>query len=220
MTFANPQFLIALLLVPATGLLILWAGRQRRQGLARLGNPVLVQRLIANVNWQGRRQRAALLLLVLALLIVAVARPQWGNEVREIQQQGLQVMVALDVSQSMLAQDVTPSRLERAKLEIADLSQRLDGDELGVVLFSGASFLQVPLTSDYNTALNYLASAGPSIISRPGTVIGDAIRTAQRSFDDKLESQKVLIIMTDGEDAETGVLRTSRRGRDSWSPQT
>jgi Ca-activated chloride channel family protein len=126
--------------------------------------------------------------------------------VREIEQQGLQVMVALDVSQSMLAEDVKPTRLDRAKLEIRDLTERLDGDEIGLVLFSGASFVQVPLTSDYLTALNYLDSAGPDVISRPGTVIGEAIRTAITGFDEELNNQKVLIIMTDGEDRETDPL--------------
>jgi Ca-activated chloride channel family protein len=106
----------------------------------------------------------------------------------------------------MLAEDVKPTRLDRAKLEIRDLTERLDGDEIGLVLFSGASFVQVPLTSDYLTALNYLDSANPSVISRPGTVIGDAIRTAMTGFDDELNNQKVLIVMTDGEDRETDPL--------------
>ena len=134
--------------------------------------------------------------------------------VREIEQEGLQVMVALDVSQSMLAQDIKPSRLERAKLEIADLMERLDGDEIGLVLFSGASFIQVPLTSDYMTALSYLDGAGPSVISRPGTVIGEAIQTAMHGFDPNLASQKVLIVMTDGEDTETDPLAAAQMAAD------
>jgi Ca-activated chloride channel family protein len=203
MTFAHIQFLLALLLVPGAGFFLAWARRQRQRALSSLGNPALIDRLTVSVNWRGRRWRTALGILALALLIVSIARPQWGTEERQVQQEGLQVIVALDVSQSMLAQDVKPNRLERAKLEIADLTQRLDGDEIGVVLFSGASFLQVPLTSDYDTALNYLDSAGPQIISRPGTVIGEAINTAVSSFDDKLDNQQVLIVMTDGEDVES-----------------
>jgi Ca-activated chloride channel family protein len=123
-------------------------------------------------------------------------------------------MVALDVSQSMLAQDIKPNRLERAKLEIADLMKQLNGDEIGLVLFSGASFIQVPLTSDYYTALSYLDSAEPSVISRPGTVIGDAIRTAMHGFDPALSSQKVLIVMTDGEDYETDPLAAAKEVAD------
>lgn len=204
MTFAQPQFLLlGLLLLPAVALLLLWARRRRERDLARLGDAPLVQRLSANSNHNGRRWQTILRFAGLALLLFALARPQWGSEVREVQQEGLQVIVALDVSQSMLAADVQPSRLARAKLEIADLTERLNGDEIGLVLFSGASFVQVPLTSDYLTALNYLDGAGPQSISRPGTVIGDAIRTATGAFDENLSSQKVLIVMTDGEDQET-----------------
>jgi Ca-activated chloride channel family protein len=144
------------------------------------------------------------------MLLVALSRPQWGTETQEIEQEGLQVIVALDVSQSMLADDIKPTRLDRAKLEIEELIGRLNGDEIGLVLFSGASFVQVPLTTDYFTALNYLDGAGPAVISRPGTVIGDAIRTAGQAFDENLSSQKVLVVMTDGEDRETDPLAAAR----------
>jgi Ca-activated chloride channel family protein len=210
MIFARPYILLGLLLVPSLGLFLLWAKSQQRRALGKLGDGRLIQRLSANVNWRGRRWQAMLRLTALALFIVALARPQWGSEVREIKQEGLQVMVALDVSQSMLAQDIKPNRLARAKLEISDLMERLDGDEIGLALFSGASFIQVPLTSDYVTALNYLDSANPQVISRPGTVIGDAIRTAAGGFDPNLTSQKVLVLMTDGEDSETDPLAAAR----------
>jgi Ca-activated chloride channel family protein len=210
MIFAKPEYLLALLLLPAVGALMLWANKKRQQTLANLGDSILLEELTANINWRGRGWRNALHLLALSLLIIALARPQWGSEVRQIEQEGLQVMVALDVSQSMLAQDIKPNRLERAKLEIADLMKQLNGDEIGLVLFSGASFIQVPLTSDYYTALSYLDSADPSVISRPGTVIGDAIRTAMHGFDPSLSSQKVMIIMTDGEDHETDPLAAAK----------
>lgn len=216
MQFAQPQFLLfGLILLPAVGLFLLWAKRQQKKALNRLGDNSLIQRLSANINWSGRRWRTLLQLATLSFLIIALARPQWGSEVREIEQEGLQVMVALDVSQSMLAEDIKPTRLDRAKLEIADLTERLDGDEIGLVPFSGASFVQVPLTSDYLTALNYLDSANPGVISRPGTVIGEAIRTAMTGFDDELNNQKVLIIMTDGEDHETDPLLAAQEAADA-----
>ena len=214
MIFAQPQFLLGILLLPAFGIFLLWAKGQQRRALARLGDRNLIHRLSANINWRGRRWRTALWFVALAMFIVALARPQWGAEVREIQQEGLQVMVALDVSESMLAQDIKPSRLDRAKLEISDLMARLDGDEVGLVLFSGASFIQVPLTSDYVTAINYLDSASPSSISRPGTVIGDAIHTAIKGFDPSMASQKVLVLMTDGEDHETDPLAAAQEAAD------
>jgi Ca-activated chloride channel family protein len=214
MIFAKPEYLIALFLLPAVGLLMLWANKKRQSALAKLGDSPLLEKLTSSINWRGRGWRNALQLLALGLFVIALARPQWGSEVRQIDQEGLQVMVALDVSQSMLAQDIKPTRLDRAKLEIADLMRELNGDEIGLVLFSGASFIQVPLTSDYYTALSYLDSADPSVISRPGTVIGDAIRTAMHGFDSTLSSQKVLIVMTDGEDHETDPIAAAKEVAD------
>lgn len=200
MTFARPIFLYGLILVPLMGAFLLWAKRQRQADLARLGSPSLVERLSSSVNWRGRRWRDVLWLVVLALVLLALARPQWGVETHMVEQEGIEVMVALDVSESMLAQDIKPDRLSRAKMEIADLMSRLGGDEIGLVLFSGASFVQFPLTSDYATARTFLDNARPEVISRPGTAIGDAIRTAMTGFDMSRASQKVIVLITDGED--------------------
>lgn len=216
MTFAQPIFLIlGLFIVPLAAGLMVWAQQQRQKGIDQLGERPLIARLTGNRNKNGRLWKSILQIAALALLLVALARPQWGTEVREIEQEGLQVMIALDVSQSMLAEDMAPNRLERAKLEIADLTERLEGDEIGLALFSGASFVQVPLTTDYQTALNYLSNAGPHIISRPGTVIGEAINTAVSAFDPNLNSQKVLIVMTDGEDPETNPLQAAQQAADA-----
>ena len=214
MTFAKPTFLYFFALVPLFAVFLVWANNRRKADLSRLGDRTLIDRLSAGINWQGRRWRSVLWLVALALIIIALARPQWGSEVQTIDQEGLQVMVALDVSQSMLAEDIKPNRLERAKLEISDLMDRLNGDEIGLVLFSGASFIQFPLTSDYNTARMYLDGANPSVISRPGTAIGDAIRTAVSGFDESLDSQKVLIVISDGEDRETDPLAAAQEAAD------
>lgn len=203
MTFAQPQFLYGLFLIPLLMLFLIWSSYRRRVAIARLGDPLLVAKLSADVNWRGRRWQLALWLLAAALLTFALARPQWGSEVQVVERQGVQIMVALDISKSMLAEDIKPNRLSRAKLEISDLMSRLDGDDVGLVLFSGASFIQFPLTSDYATARSFLVSANPDVISRPGTAIGDAIKMSLRGFDERLGSQKVIIIMTDGEDQET-----------------
>jgi Ca-activated chloride channel family protein len=178
--------------------------------MARLGNPVLVQRLSSTVNWRGRRWKDALWLVVLAALLVALARPQWGSVTDVVEQEGIEVMVALDISTSMLAQDVKPDRLSRAKMEISDLMERLGGDEIGLVLFSGASFVQFPLTSDYATARTFLDNARPAVISRPGTAIADAIQTAMRGFDETRPSQKVIVLITDGENHEGDAVAMAR----------
>jgi len=199
MTFANPTILWALLLVPLTLIFLGWAERSREAAIQKLGDPSLIQRLSLTVNWSGRKWQTRLWLLALVLTLLALARPQWGSEVQVVKQEGVQVMVALDVSKSMLAQDIKPDRLTRAKMEISDLMNKLDGDEIGLTLFSGASFIQFPLTNDYDTARSFLESASPNSISRPGTEMGAAIRTAMSGFDNNHNSQRVIVIITDGE---------------------
>jgi Ca-activated chloride channel family protein len=153
--------------------------------------------------------------LAFASLLIALTRPQWGNQVQVVEQAGVQVMVVLDVSTSMLAEDLKPNRLTRAKLEISDLMAKLNGNEIGLALFSGASFIQFPLTSDYDTARAFLDNAWPGVISRPGTAIGDAIDTAMGGFDPQRNSQKVIVIMTDGEDHEADPVAVAQQAAEN-----
>lgn len=211
MSFALPQFLYAaIILVPLAILFIVWAERERRKALNKIGQPNLIARLAAAVNGRGRMVKYALWVAGLALLMVALARPQWGETKTSAPQQGVQVMVALDVSKSMLTEDIKPNRLDRAKMEISDLMNHLKGDEIGLVPFSGASFILFPLTSDYNTARSFLETAKPAIVSRGGTAIADAIRTAMNGFDAHRTAQKVIVIVTDGEDTESNALQAAQ----------
>lgn len=215
MLFAQPLYLYLIpVVVGGLALLLWWSERQRRAALARLGSPALISRLSARVNTRGRDWQRILWLVAAALLMVALARPQWGEQVETIERQGLQLVVALDVSTSMLAGDIKPSRLERARLEIADLMQRLQGDEVALVLFSGASFVQFPLTSDYTTARKFLEGAKPGVISRPGTNVGDALRTSLNAFDSESGSQKVLLLISDGEAHDADTLRVAQEVAD------
>lgn len=214
MTFGAPAALAALLLIPLLLLFLSWAARRRQAALDRLGAPAMVAALGASVNLRGRRLAVRLWLIAVALLVLSLARPQWGTRSETVEQQGIQVMVALDVSESMLAEDVKPSRLDRAKLEIADLMNRMGGDEIGLVLFSGAAFIQFPLTSDYAVARSFLESARPGVISRGGTAIGDAIRSALTGFDQRRPGQKVIVIFTDGEDRESDAAAVAAEAND------
>jgi Ca-activated chloride channel family protein len=200
-----------LALIPIMVLFMVWAARRRGAALKRLGDPGLIDILSRSVEWRGRRARNALWFGVLALIVVALARPQWGSDIQAVERRGVQVMVALDISTSMLAQDLKPDRLSRAKLEIADLMRRLGGAEVGLVLFSGASFLQFPLTFDYATARTFLDDAGPHMISRPGTSIGKAIQTALVGFNYERAGQKAIVIFTDGESHEGDPLMAARQ---------
>lgn len=202
MTFGAPQYLYALIALPALAVFVWWAFSRRDASVRRIGDPALIERLSMSVNRGMRRRRLILWFAGIALIIFALARPQWGSDIQIVEHRGVQVMVALDISRSMLAQDLKPTRLERAKLEISDMMSGLTGDEVGIVLFSGASFIQFPLTFDYATARTYLRSANPDIISRQGTVIAKAIETAMTGFNEERVSQKIIVIMTDGENHE------------------
>lgn len=200
--FAAPQWLPVLLLAP---LLAWWLARDRRrraQLMGRLADSALLRRLGAVGDPAlGRRHRLAP--LVLAFLLLALARPQWGFEAGRSQSEAAQVMLVLDVSASMLAADLAPNRLERAKLEIRDLLTRLEGDQFGLVLFAGAAFVQCPLTVDTSMVQDFLDLAEPRTISRPGTALASAIEAALAGFDPQRDSQKVIIIFTDGEDPDS-----------------
>ena len=211
MTFGAPQYLYALAALPVLMLFLRWAWGRRTAALMRIGDPVIVGRLGLETGRLVRGVRLALWFVGVALLVVGLARPQWGSDIEIVEQGGVQVMVALDISRSMLAQDLKPTRLDRAKLEISDLISRLEGDEIGIVLFSGASFIQFPLTSDHATARTYLNHASPNAITRQGTVIAEAIETAMAGFSTERETQKVIVIMTDGENHEGDPVMAARQ---------
>ena len=210
MTFGSPQFLLLLAALPTLALFLWWAWARRTAALRRIGDAALLERLGLAAGRRERGLRLILWFIGVALLIMSLARPQWGSDIEIVEQRGVQVMVALDISRSMLAQDLKPTRLDRAKLEISDLISRLDGDEVGIVLFSGASFIQFPLTSDYATARTYLNHASPNAITRQGTVIAEAIETAMVGFSTERENQKVIVIMTDGENHEGDPITAAR----------
>ena len=169
-----------------------------------------MRRLTATVNLRGRLIIRAFTISALGLAIVALARPQWGESVQTIEREGVQIIIALDISRSMLAEDIKPSRLIRAKLEIADLIQQLQGDEVGLVLFSGTAFLQFPLTFDYLSARNFIENANTEMISRQGTNIARAIEIAGDGFNEELISQKVILIITDGENQDGDAVAAAR----------
>lgn len=212
MVFAKPLYLILIpIVVAGMALVFAWSERRRQRSLKQLGNPALVRRLMGDTSPVGRWVQRALWLFAAVLILIALARPQWGEEVRVVERQGLQLVVALDVSTSMLAADVKPNRLERAKLEIGELMQELQGDEIALVLFSGSSFVQFPLTSDYATARTFLQGANPAAISRPGTNVGGALETALTAFDESSESQRVVVLITDGEAHDSRALDAARK---------
>lgn len=215
MDFAEPIYLTCFIPLLMLGLLIAFLTRRKAAAIARLGTPELIAKLSASVNWSGRRWRTVLWFTAFALLIVALARPRWGSQVEYIERQGVEIMVVLDISESMLAEDFKPNRLARAKLEVTELMDRLEGNELGLVLFSGAAFVQFPLTSDFATARIFLDAAKPGLISRPGTAIAKAIEVAMTGFNEERATQKVIILLTDGENHEGDVTAAANKAMEA-----
>jgi len=214
MDFAAPNYLSCLISLLPLGLLFYGLNYRHQVMLRRLGAFPLITRLSENVNWRGRRQQTWLWFAAFACLILALARPRWGAQSEYIERQGVEVMVALDISQSMLAEDIKPNRLARAKLEISELMDVLSGNDLGLVLFSGAAFVQFPLTSDFNTARSFLEGANPGVISRPGTALAEALQVAMKAFNQERATQKVIVLLTDGEDHEGQALELAQQAAD------
>ena len=210
MTFENAQYLVLLAALPAAMALIALSIRKRTDSMRRIGDHHLVTRLARTANTRGRMIRRVLILAALGMAVIALARPQWGESKQVVERRGIQLMVALDVSKSMLAEDLKPNRLERAKFVISDLIGQLTGDEVGLVLFSGSAFVQFPLTFDYATARTFLDNASPRMIATQGTAIERAIEVSMGGFDEQRLSQKVIVIVSDGENHEDGALEAAR----------
>jgi Ca-activated chloride channel family protein len=200
MRFEHPNLMWLLLLVPpALALFFWWRERVKQKLLTQFVEVRLLERLTAGISPQRRKIRFSLLILASAFLIVTVARPQRGFDLQEVEQRGLDIVVAVDTSKSMLATDIAPNRLERAKLAALELMQRAASDRLGLVAFAGNAFLECPLTID-NTAFQQSAQAlNVNSVSEGGTAIAEAIHTAQTAFKEG-GGHRVLVLMTDGED--------------------
>lgn len=198
--FGDPDFLYLMLLVPVTAIFLAWAYRQKERVLARFGNPELLKKLSKASSPRRHLTRGILMMGVVLLVALALARPQFGTRVETVKREGQDIIVAMDVSLSMLAEDIRPSRLEKAKLEVGELINRLKGDRVGLIVFAGEAFVQCPLTLDYGAAKLFLSAMDPDLIPVPGTALGDAIQKARAAFSKSENKGKVLIIITDGED--------------------
>lgn len=202
MTIARPWLLSLLALIPVICLVLVIEARIRQKALLRFAEPELLERLYGKISGGRTFLKAFFFTAAFACLILALAGPRWGSHYEEITHKGVDIMVVMDTSPSMLAQDVSPSRLERAKREVYDLLRVLRGDRLGLVAFSGAAFVQCPLTLDYAAIEMFLAELNTDLIPVPGTDLGAAIDAASKAFDYKSTTDKVIILITDGEDNE------------------
>lgn len=200
--FAHSEYLYTLYFIPVIILLIWFSIRKQNQLLEKFANKKLHKVLFPLKSSVKVFFKNGLILFSIILLIFALANPQIGSKVEEIKQVGIDVYILLDVSLSMKAEDIKPSRLEKAKHEISKLIQKLEGDRIGLIVFSGKAFIQFPLTTDYSAANLFLSAVSVKSVPQPGTAIGPAVQLAMNSFKKDEETQKAIVIITDGEDHE------------------
>lgn len=208
--FEEPTYLYLLLLLPFLAAFYLYSNYRRRKAIRKFGDPVLMAQLMPDVSKYRPDVKFWLVFAAIGLFAVLLARPQFGSKLETVKRQGVEVMIALDISNSMLAQDVQPSRLEKAKRLVAQLVDKMENDKVGMIVFAGDAFTQLPITSDYISAKMFLESINPSLISKQGTAIGAAINLATRSFTPQERVGRAVIVITDGENHEGGAVEAAK----------
>lgn len=213
--FANIEILWWLLTIPVFIIgYILYTRRKRRQ-LAEFGDPELVSELMPDASKARPVVKFSLLMVALALLIMAAARPQYGQKEKTVKRQGIEVMIALDISNSMMAEDVAPNRLDRAKQMLSKMIDRMVDDKVGLVVFAGEAYTQLPITCDYVSAKMFLNTITPALIPTQGTAIGAALETSIRSFgSQESDAGRAIILITDGENHEDDAIAAAKHARE------
>ena len=209
--FFTIYYLYLLILIPLLILFYIVGFRKKKKALGKFGNLELIKKLTASVSLKRQVVKVFLILLSVLFMVLSLARPQIGTSLEEVRREGVDIIIALDVSYSMMAEDIKPNRLEKAKHEILNLIDLMQGDRVGLIAFAGVPFVQCPLTLDYGAARMFLNSMDVNIIPEPGTGIAKAIDLAVKTFEERERKYKVLILITDGEDHLEDPLEAARR---------
>lgn len=212
--FENPTYLWLLLIIPILIIIKIMMWYVQRKKLSRIGNPTLLKELMPDVSRFRPWVKFLLLITALSSLILTLARPQFGSKISHEKRNGIEAIIALDISNSMLAQDVQPSRLDKSKLMIENLINSFINDKIGLVVFAGEAYVQLPITSDYVSAKMFLSDITPNLISAQGTDIARAIRVSLSSFTQQKGVGKAIILITDGEDNEGGALEAVKEAKE------
>ena len=207
--FAHPEYLYLLLVLPVLLILYIYIVRARKNAIKRYGTPDLLASLMPEASPKRRALKYFYLFFAIAVVIFIIAGPQFGSKLETVKRQGIEVMICLDISNSMLAQDITPNRLEKAKQMLSRLTDDLNNDKIGLIVFAGEAFVQIPITSDYISAKMFLSSINPSMVSSQGTAIGAAINMAMRSFTPDESVSKTIVLITDGENHEDDAIQAA-----------
>ena len=212
--FANIEVLWLLASVPAFAFAYWLYTRHKRRQLEEFGDKELVEQLMPNASRVRPAVKFSILMVALTLLIIAAARPQFGQSERTEKRQGIEAIVALDISNSMLAEDVAPNRLDRAKQMLSKLMDNMVNDKVGLVVFAGDAFVQLPITCDYVSAKMFLNSIKPELIKTQGTAIGAALSTSIRCFGEQSDASRAIILITDGENHEDDAVAVAKRAKE------
>ena len=207
--FANPEFLYLLFVLPVLIAIYIFAVVARKKAIKKYGNPDLLAQLMPEVSVKRQHLKFWLFFAAVAVLVFVIAGPQFGSKLETVKRQGVEIMVCLDVSNSMMSEDVSPNRLERAKNMLSRMTDGFTNDKVGLIVFAGDAFTQLPITADYISAKMFLASINPSMVSTQGTAIGAAINLAMRSFTPNESSSKTILIITDGENHEDDAVKAA-----------
>ena len=213
--FADPIYLYLLVLIPVLALIRFLTYRNQKKRLRKFGDPKLLRELMPDVSRFRPVVKFWILLGALSLLIVMLARPQLGTKISNEQRVGIETIIAMDISNSMLAEDIVPSRLQRSKMMVENLVDHFTNDKIGLIVFAGDAFVQLPITSDYVSAKMFLSSIDPSMMATQGTDIARAIDMATHSFTQEEGIGKAIIVITDGEDHEGGALEAAKAAKDA-----
>lgn len=208
--FGEPVYLYLLIILPILVGLYLYSNYRRRKKIAQYGDPELLAHLMPDVSKYRLDVKFWLVFAALAMVIFMLARPQFGSKMETVKRQGVETVVALDISNSMLAQDVTPSRLEKSKKLISRLVETFNNDKVAMIVFAGEAFTQLPITSDYISAKMFLETINPSLISTQGTDIAGAINLAMKSFTPNEGVGRAIVLITDGENHEGGAVEAAQ----------
>ena len=209
--FASPHILWLLLVVPAMVIALMAMAQLRKRNITKFGNPKTLYSLMPDISKLRVRIKSSLFLLAVTAVIFAAARPQFGSKLKEQTSQGIEMMLVVDISNAMLAEDFAPNRLDRTRYAIDKLFSTLNQDRVGMVVFAGEAKVQLPITTDYRMARSFVKRISPTLVSVQGTEIGSAINLASLSFSQNRDAGKVIILITDGETHDSTALDAAKR---------
>lgn len=211
--FENPAFLYLLIIIPVIIVIRFLEMRKRKLKLKKFGDLSLLKQLMPDVSLSRKSLKFWLMVAALALLIVMLARPQMGTKISQEKRKGIEVIISLDISNSMRAEDVVPSRLDKSKMLVENMVDNFTNDKVGLVVFAGDAFIQLPITSDYVSAKMFLQNTDPSLIATQGTDLAGAIELSSKSFTQQDKVGRAILIITDGEDHEGGTIEAAEKAR-------